>query len=366
MPTPRKGARAWDVRAPKSRPMSEPTAYQMLWRCSKCQTRDLLALTQRFCPHCGAAQDPEQRYFPPEGQEVEVQGHRYVGADWPCGYCEAANSAAASFCTHCGAPREGHGEVRRVSDTASPPPAPEAKRIAATVQAQAQAAPSLPPARRPWGRWLLAGMAALLLGWLALYLFEREAPATVVSQHWTRSVAVEQYQTQSASDWCEDLPADAYRVSRYQAQRGSREVEDGQSCHTVREDRGDGSFIKREECTPRWRSEPVYAARCDYRVNRWQPLRTETLSGDSSLAAPQWPAPALVQGWASGSTAALGQQRLGPTRERYVLLLRGPRGQDWRCTLPEADWARLSPGSSVQVKVRGTGGVSCLEPPSRP
>lgn len=360
MPTPRKGARAWDVRAPQSRPMSEPIAYQMLWRCSKCQTRDLLALTQRFCPHCGAAQDPEQRYFPPEGREVEVQGHRYVGADWPCGYCEAANSAAASFCTHCGAPREGHGEVRRVSDTASPPPAPEAKQPAAAVPAQA--APSPPPARRPWGRWLLAGMAALLLGWLALYLFEREVPATVVSQHWTRSVVVEQYQAQSASDWCEDLPADAYHVSRYQAQRGSREVEDGQSCHTVREDRGDGSFVKREECQTRWRSEPVYAARCDYRIKRWQPLRSETWRGTLPQQEPQWPAPSLSQRWEPGSVAQLGQQRLTPGRERYELQLQGPDGQAWRCELPQPEWAALEPGSSLRLRLRGTGGVSCERP----
>lgn len=343
--------------------MSEPVAYQMLWCCPSCQTRDLLALTQRFCPACGAAQDPEQRYFPPEGQEVKAQGHRYVGADWPCGYCEAANSAAASFCTHCGAPREGQAEVRRVSDTASPQPDHEAKRPASTVPAQAP--PSPPPARRHWGRWLLAGMAALLLGWLALHLFEREVSATVVGQSWSRSVVVEQYQALSTSDWCEDLPADAYRVSRYQAQRGSREVEDGQSCHTVREDRGDGSFIKREECQTRWRSEPVYAARCDYRVNRWQPLRTETQRGTLPQHVPQWPAPTLSPGWAAGSMAQLGQQRQGPTQERYELQLRGTQGQDWRCSLPQADWAGLGPGASVRVKLRGTGGVSCL-PPAQP
>src|SRR5688572_28230933 len=38
--------------------------FQMLWDCRFCGTSKLLGLDHRHCPNCGAAQDPEWRYFP--------------------------------------------------------------------------------------------------------------------------------------------------------------------------------------------------------------------------------------------------------------------------------------------------------------
>src|SRR6185295_10750417 len=101
--------------------MSE-RVYEMLWDCAYCGTRKLLGKTHRFCPKCGAPQDPEKRYFPTEDEKVAVEDHVYVGADRLCGNCGSAMSAKALHCTQCGAPLEGAREVKLVDAPLPPPP----------------------------------------------------------------------------------------------------------------------------------------------------------------------------------------------------------------------------------------------------
>ena len=38
--------------------------FEMLWDCASCDTKNLLGKTNRFCPVCGAPQDPKRRRFP--------------------------------------------------------------------------------------------------------------------------------------------------------------------------------------------------------------------------------------------------------------------------------------------------------------
>ena len=68
--------------------------YEMMWDCEYCGSDKLLGVTHRYCPECGAAQNPDKRYFPPDDQKVAVQDHKYVGADLKCPACEEAMSAA--------------------------------------------------------------------------------------------------------------------------------------------------------------------------------------------------------------------------------------------------------------------------------
>jgi hypothetical protein len=90
--------------------------YEMLWDCAYCGTRKLLGKTHRFCPGCGAPQDPTRRYFPSDEDKVLVENHEYVGADRLCGACGSAMGARAAHCTQCGSPMEGTPEVQRVAD----------------------------------------------------------------------------------------------------------------------------------------------------------------------------------------------------------------------------------------------------------
>ena len=98
--------------------------YEMLWDCEYCGAVKLLGKTHRHCPECGAAQNPERRYFPEESEKVAVEDHQYVGADLRCPACKAPNSEIAKFCAECGSPIEKGAQVALKQDPAASPPVP--------------------------------------------------------------------------------------------------------------------------------------------------------------------------------------------------------------------------------------------------
>lgn len=337
--------------------MTEPL-FEMLWDCAQCGAQGLLGVSHRHCPQCGAVQDPDKRYFPPAGQEIEARHHRYVGVDWACTWCESPNSAAANFCVNCGGPRDGAADVTRTTEAPAPPAPQRPPEVA-------RASPVARASGRSW-RWL-AGVATVMVAVVTIfgYLFfsKHDETAQLVDKAWTREVDVERFTALTTSTWCDALPTDAYQVTRSREQRGTRQVPDGQDCHTVRVDLGDGSFSRRQECTPRYRDEPVYDTRCHYRVNRWQVQRTDKLAGHASLA-PAWPQPALAAapggglGWAGG-VAPLGAERVGSRREDYRVTLQSAKGRQWVCSVDAARWTSLAEGKPVTLQVRGTGGAVC-------
>lgn len=321
--------------------MTEPF-YEMMWDCVQCGAKGLLGVSHRHCPQCGAAQDPASRYFPEPGSEVEAKHHRYTGVDWRCTFCESPNSAAAAFCANCGGPKDGAKDVKLATD--NPP--------------HTGATGSL--------RWLkvVFGLVLAALAVLAYqYVNKHDETVQLADKAWTREIDVERFTPLSTSAWCDAMPGDAYQVSRTREQRDTRQVPDGQDCHPVRVDAGDGSFTKRQECSTRYRDEPVYDTRCHYRVNRWQVLRTDKLAGNASLM-PAWPQPLLAGPPAgslglSGGAALLGSDRMGSQREQYQVTLQSAQGKQWTCQLSADRWAALAEGKPVTMKVRGTGGADC-------
>lgn len=316
--------------------------FEMLWDCGRCGTRGLLGKSQRHCPQCGSAQAPEKRYFPEPGKEVEAMGHRYVGADWKCAYCDSPNSAAAAFCVNCGGPKDGTREVTRVQEE---PPVP-----------MPPAAPAPGSSGFPWIRVLL-GLLLVAGVTLGYFFFSKHDEAVQVAERtWNREVDVERFTAVNDAAWCDALPAGAYQITRSREQRSTRQVEAGQECRDKRVDKGDGTFTKQQECTPRYRDEPVYDMKCRYRINRWQVARTDRLAGDYSLA-PVWPSPSLAHAFAGRE--ALGVERLGSRREHYRARLKSDRGREWICDLDAGTWSALEQGRQAKLKVRGTGGADC-------
>lgn len=348
--------------------------FEMMWDCEQCDARELLAKTQRHCPMCGAAQDPKRRYFPEPGKEVEAKGHQYVGVDWACAYCESPNSAAAAFCVNCGGPGNGTKKVALVQEqpqqqaatpsqpasgtAVAPNEAPGATK--ASEPAQALSAASRSASGLPW----LAAVAALitllvLIGTSALvysFFSKHDENVLLVEKSWSRSVDVEQFASVNSVSWCDALPTEAYQVTRTREQRSTRQVQDGEVCVDSRADVGDGTFTKRRECSPRYRSEPVFDARCSYLINRWKVMRTDRTAGSAQLA-PTWPNSVLGNTLVQGNS--LGAERLGRRNETYRVRLQSDRGAVWTCDLPAAVWSSLAENQTMTMKVRGTGGADC-------
>ena len=332
--------------------MDSERAYEMLWDCGYCGAAKLLAKSQKFCPQCGAPQDTQARYFPDEADKVEAVGHRYEGADKICPACQSPNGALAEFCGRCGAPLSDAARARRLADQVRADDAKFAASLSLRKQeteqrrslAPAQPEPAAAPNKR---RYLWLAVALGVIGiFVGLLFWTRQEAVVVTGHYWRQSIQVERYGPVAESAWCDALPYAAYGVNRHPEIRSYQQVPDGQECQMRRVDRGDGTFTEREECRPKYRSEPVYDQRCDYRIDRWSPSREARAEGYG--LAPRWP----LTGVAGGGRQCLGCEREGGRDADYELLLKGQEsGREYRCGLPLERWRGIEDQSRWMLKV---------------
>lgn len=312
--------------------------YEMLWDCEFCGTRKLLGKTHRFCPNCGAAQNPAKRYFPEEAEKVAVEDHEYVGADRVCPSCSASSSAKVKFCGGCGDEMSGARAVGLIISGGAPAPVP---------------ASGAPPAPRFRG-WILGLIFAVasIVGFL--FLKTKPVDLSVAGHSWTREIQVERFGPVRESAWCDQMPVGARELSRKKEVRSIEQVPDGEDCRTVKKDRGDGTYAESRECTPKTREKKIWDDRCEYSVNRWSTVRTERTRGDSLEPEPAWPAVKLER-----TGDCVGCERPGPRKENYEVLLR-EGAKEHRCALPQEKWAAMAPGSFWRGEARAlTGGLVC-------
>jgi len=357
--------------APTGRRLDAPV-YEMLWDCRFCGTRKLLGKTHRFCPNCGAPQDPDARYFPSDDEKVAVGDHVYYGADRVCPACGTANSAAASFCGQCGAPLTAAAEAsRRASESRSAEGSFDAgalrdaggERRAVPRQAAQQRVAGGSPGAVPV-RWIAGVLVVLALaGCMLLYALTRTEPATVtvVDLAWSRSIDIERFGPTHLGAWCDEMPAGAYGVSRHQEVRYTQQVPDGQECEVARIDNGDGTYREETHCYTTYRSEPVYADRCEFTVDRWQHARTVEAHGAGADDEPRWPALGLARN-AGSAGACVGCEREAGRHERYTVYFEraGERAR-LECAFDDIDeWRPFVPGDRWQLEVRKiTGSPNC-------
>jgi len=261
-------------------------AFEMLWDCPACGTAKLLGKSQRFCPSCGAAQDPKTRYFPSDEDKIAVRDHEFFGADVVCPACDVPNSKNAAHCVACGADlaKGKEASIRGEQAVASgaafgKETAKDAKtehknaRLAREAAMQGKPPPNAPPPAKKFyqskGFLIVAGIVfALVCTLLVLLFWKKEATVIVTGHQWKRVVGVEKFAPKNESAWCDSVPGDAYALSRKSEVRSQKKIADGKTCKTVRKDRGDGTFKETEKCETKYRDEPVYDNKCYFQVNR--------------------------------------------------------------------------------------------------
>lgn len=349
--------------------MSQEKHYEMQWDCKYCGTEKLLGKTHRFCPNCGAAQDPKTRYFPSDEEKVAVEDHVLVGKDKICGSCGTLNSAQADYCQQCGAPMAGAeaastlGEQVREQGGTFESSGP---RDLAGERFEAEQARVAAENKQPTNPLLLIGIiaavAVVIIGGIWFLNRQREATAYVTAHSWEREIRIESLEARRDGTWCDSMPGDAYNVSRSERQRSSRQVPDGEECRTVRRDNGDGTFSERQECQTVYRSEPVYDTYCDYTVDRWGYKRSIPASGGSLNEEPYWPALNL-----SRTGNCLGCEREQDRRETYTVVLREGENE-YTCEVDLAQWQQMPIESTWTLNINATLGhadCSTLEPARR-
>lgn len=319
--------------------------YEMLWNCTACGTNALLGKSQRRCPNCGSPQDESKRYFPKAGEEVAVDGHRFEGADWTCGACTTPNGAAAAFCQNCGNGKDGNKSAALQAD--------RIVKDGALVDNQAPAPAPAQPSRSKMPL-VLGGVAVVVCLVVAvLVLVKKDVSVDVAGHVWTRTIGVERFEAVQESAWCDSMPGGAYNVSRSRQERSQRQVPNGEECHDRQKDQGDGTFKVSTECKPKYKSEPVYADKCSFAIDRWHRVREEVARGGLAQS-PSWPALRLRGG------SGLGAEREAGRAEAYTLQLRDPKtGKQHDCGYAEPRWRSVADGSRHSLQVRLLGGAVC-------
>ncbi|MEL6344559.1 MAG: zinc ribbon domain-containing protein [Myxococcota bacterium] len=330
----------------EGKPFSEPV-YEMFWDCEYCGAEKLLGVTHRHCPQCGAAQNPQARYFPPDEEKVAVQNHVYVGADWHCESCGTPNSNKAEFCTNCGTPKDGSSKVKLAherEEKKAPPPSPPP---------QASSGGGGGIFRYIMGCGCVGIIGMILLGIVSMF-WTRSDSATVLAHSWEYTIQIEEYAAASGDGWCDSMPSKAYDVSRRQKQRDTRRVQRGETCRTKNVDNGDGTFRQVQECTPNYVEEPILDDYCSYTVDKWTNGRLAKASGAD--LSPQWPQTNVR----ACSRVALGCLREGTKSASHIVKLKDSGGTTHDCTVSESRWRALKDGTrlDVQKKVIG-GGLDC-------
>lgn len=323
--------------------------YEMFWDCAYCGAKKLLGVTHRHCPSCGAAQNPDARYFPAESEKVAVKDHIYFGADWACQSCQTPNSSRAEFCGNCGTPKDPSRKVTLAHQRPAPPP----KKAPAAAPA---AAADEPEPKKSGGKGCFflgcagAVIAALVLFCAVAMLWTRAETATITSHTWARTIAVEEVQATRGESWCTETPSKAYDVRESRKEKETKKVADGETCTTKNVDNGDGSFRQEEVCSPRYRDEPVYAQWCNYTIDKWAEITP--LHAKGSGLSPEWPAVNIN----TCILEARGCQREGSRSQTYSLVLKDASGGSHTCEVPEKKWRALTDGTSLEVKKRVIGG----------
>ena len=329
--------------------MPGPLVYEMMWDCKFCGAKKLLGLTHRHCPNCGAEQDANARYFPPDSERIAVQDHVYVGADIVCHYCSAASSRNARCCGNCGAPlTEGQGALQR-GDQVHAAGVAYAGQTPADI-ARERSGGAAPPAPTPKKKSHLVLITVLVLGLCGgismLFLWKKSGAFTVASDEWKRTVTVETFGPMNDSAWCDSMPTGATSVRRHREERSKKQVADGEDCNTRKVDNGDGTFHEKRECTPKFKDEPVYDDKCDYTVDRWHTERIDTAQG-TSTANVNWPASSLTR-----PGTCVGCEREGARNETYTVVLQDAKAVSYRCDFAQAKWAAFAVGSQWKGEIR--------------
>ncbi|MCC6808939.1 MAG: zinc ribbon domain-containing protein [Deltaproteobacteria bacterium] len=332
-------------------------SYEMLWDCQGCDTKKLLGKTHRFCPNCGAAQDPARRYFPSDAEKIAVKDHVFFGADVMCRACGVPNSRNAKHCVACGADLGNakdavtrDDQVKASGGTFAGETSKDAKRE--REQKKAAASGQAPPAKTTSGgiRFFPHGVIALVVLFIAFIIvalvWKKEAAITVTGHTWQRTIDIEKFGPKRDSAWCDSMPGDAYRVSKSREVRSHRKVADGETCSTRRKDQGDGTFKEVEECRTKYRDEPVYDDKCSYTVDRWQRDRTVSADGATLAETPAWPAVRL-----SRTGSCMGCEREGPRHEKYELHVKtDEEGKTSSCGFDQNKWSGIADGSRWKMK----------------
>jgi hypothetical protein len=300
--------------------------FEMLWDCEFCGTKGLLGKSQRHCPECGAKQEADKRYFPKEGEEVKIEGHKYEGSDKYCPSCNNPQGAAGKNCTNCGAMMDGSADVKKVAAPVAPPKAKS----------------------KMWIVWVVVAVVALIGIIVGVKFCNRtkEASGKILAHKWERLVPIEVYDDMKMEAWRNEVPRDARNLVCNKAVRSSKQVQDGEECTEEKKDKGDGTFEKVKKCKPKFKSEGVEDEKCTFVVTEWHKIEEAVSKGAGmTLADPPGLPPPAVQPIPRA-------RRAGNKIDSFFLDVDVPGLKPQSCKVKPEVWKKYADGAAVKLEVK--------------
>src|SRR4051812_5596642 len=340
------------------------------WDCPACGRKGNRG-PEKFCGGCGRPRGPDVKFYlpddAPEVTDAEALRRAEAGADWICPYCAADNPVSNSFCSGCGAPRDGAKTREVVEHPLNETPAAAPQPLAA-------------PAQGGRSRWKKGcGLGCLgLLAIVALLIFlgrPKSTTLTVTGHHWVRSIAVEVQKPVTEQAWDGEVPSGArilgssrevhhvdhiqtgtrtrtrtvterVRTGTERVKTGTRDLGNGYF-QDVYEDRPVYQNRSHEETyqEPVYRDQPVYSRRIRYEIERW--VRDRQAKAEGRDLSPAWPVTGL------GS-----KQRESGRQEFYEVFFKDSDGKPAHYLAPnEQAWRRFEEGRGYKGKVKSDGEV---------
>ncbi len=287
----------------------------MLWDCSSCGTRN--RGRDMRCTMCGSPKEDDERYVMPGDTSAAPSvtdpkrlAEARAGRNWQCPYCDGSVRNLYGECCVCGGPRTdravaGGPTIDLQGARGRPPDGPQ-------FDSEGERRDLDQAIRRfRGGRWfwvsIVLGVLAVVGLFLLWWFLPHEVEVDVASIGWERTVELQRRQTNSGSDWRDQMAGGAFNVSCSTRQRGTENCHpytcnchqvtdycsESCNCHEVCTDNGNGYAScstecsscqhecgSHEECDTCYEQCPVYADWCSYQYYTWPTLDRETTRGN--------------------------------------------------------------------------------------
>lgn len=354
-----------------------------VWDCQYCGSTKIRG-SIRECPVCGRQRDGDVRfYIADKNNYVDDETAKTISKnpDWLCSYCDALNSDNADSCHICGAAKsdseqnyfEHKEEVEQRRDKNKRQDRTMCNEIKKSQHStDLSNRPSIKNNNHKKFNWKTLGtigaavlVTILLISCLVWVFTPKIQDVTVDSFSWTRTINVEEYRTVEENGW--SLPSGARLQYSQQEIQSYQQVLDHYETKTRTyteqvldhyetyvsgyRDLGNGYFeeiesqrpVYRTETKtetyqePVYRSEPIYATKYYYEIDKWMYDYSATSSGDNKE--PYWEDVVLDS-----------KHRESNRVETYYISVINEDGEEKKYSFDYDVWNSLSVGDKVTIK----------------
>lgn len=250
------------------------------WDCPYCN-RKANKGRYRNCPGCGKTRGKDIKFYLIEKDVYVPEENVPKGPDWLYECCDSYNTSSADYCVSCGAPKGAAKDYFEMQ-----PKEEDMAWLNQTSQEENHSLKGFTKKGLNFKPLIISACVILAFVLFITILLPKTAIMKVTELSWTRSIEIEEYKTVRESGWT--LPSGGRMVYTNLEVKSYIQVLDHYETKTVsKSETYISGYQTQTKQVPVYRSDPVYATKYYYDIERWKYDRTETSSGVDGE--PYWP-----------------------------------------------------------------------------